>query len=796
MIHNMSQNNLKIALRNLRRHKIFTALNIAGLAVGMLCCMLIVLFLRFEKSMDGFHANADRIYKLRISVKMNDGDLRIASAPPAMGPTMKAELAGIEQFTRVYTPGEVMVKAGDKFFFEDNVFLADSSFFRIFTFPLLQGDPETALRDPAGLVLSKRIAEKYFGKNDPMGQTLILQNSQPFLVTGVMQDAPENSTLAFDFILPWSAHPLWEHNPDDWTWASPMGFLLLDSQTDPKTIEAQLPGFMKKHVDAQLAARWSTYLQPLRDVYFDSGGWMGQFGKMGNRRYSAIFSFLALIVLCIACINFINLSTARAQERAREVGVRKTLGAVRGELIRQFLTEGMLTALLAFAVALALAHLLLPQANQLFGNELTIHFLQDKGLFLTWLGIALLAGFFAGSYPAFVLSGFRPVEALKSLSALKGAKGAWLRKGLVVTQFAASVLLIIGSLVIGAQLSFLQNKNLGFDKEQVVCLPLRTQEARARGRLLTEDFKNHPLVVGATAANDLFGYSGSSSTYKVEGVDGGYHVVEYAVAANWLETMNIPLLAGRSFRAESPADTAESVLVNVAAVRQFGWQTPENALGKKVYTDGDSLRVVGVTDAFHFNSLHEAIQPIIIHYQPADLSNVLIRVRPGNMATTVAALESRWEEILPEQPFEHLWLEAHLNTLYETEQKVKRLTTAGTGLAIFVACLGLFGLAVFTTRQRRKEIGIRKVLGATVTGIVGLLSKDFLKLVFIALVIASPLAWFFMKKWLADFAYHIDIPWTVFAVAGGMAVSAAFLTVSFQSVKAALDNPVNSLKNE
>ena len=800
----MLSNYYKLALRNLLKNKTFSALNIVGLAVGMACCLLIILYVRRERSMDTFHTAANQIYKVLLHVQMAEDMLKMASLPPAFAPRIVSEISGVEAFVRVYDTGEMSVRSTpEQVFYEEGIY-ADTAFFDLFTFPILSGNgAKQALSRPGNIVISQKMAEKFFPGQDPVGQLLTMDAKRPFTVAAVMRNVPDHSHLQFDFVLPWSALLAVQPDSDDenWGWAGSTTFLKLAAGKDPQVVENQLPDLLKRHLHDQRATRFSLHLQGLPEVYFGSGDYRNVLAKsLGEVKYLHLFSWLAAIILAIACVNFMNLSTARATERAREVGMRKSLGAGKSQLVGQFLSEGMVMAGLAFLLALGLASAAAPFSGPLFGVPLRINFLQDPSLALIFLGIAVGTGLLAGFYPAFVLSAFQPVEILKNTFRQKTG-GIWLRKGLVILQFAATVVLMVASMVIFQQMRFLQSQNPGFDKEQVIVLPLQGNGMQDKAPRLRQLLENTPAAVSVCLSSNAFDGNASSSTVLPEGAGegGGWQTVFYSVDDHWLRTTGIRLVAGRFFSPAFTADTAThlgSVLVNETAARSYGWGTPEQCLGKRIAANRDTAVVVGVVSDFNFASLHTAVEPIILYKLPGEFANAMVRLQPGDPTAALAAMKNTWQQVFPDYPFEYFFLDEHLADLYQTEQRVARLSSVATGLAIAVACLGLFGLALFTVQRKSKEIGIRKVLGASVAGISGLLAKDFLALVLVAIVIATPIAYYFMQQWLADFAYRIELQWWMFALAGLAAVLIAFLTVGFQSVKAALANPVQSLRSE
>jgi putative ABC transport system permease protein len=801
----MMHNYLKIAVRNLQKKTSTNLINIAGLAVGMACCLLIVLYIRRERGMDAFHADADRIFRVLLHVKMANGELKLPTVPPAVAPSIVAESNKVEAFARVWNTGEMTVRTHpDKVFYEEGIF-ADSAFLSMFSFPILTGaEAANALKSPGNIVISAKMADRYFPGQMAVGQVLMLDAKRPYTVSAVMQNVPDNSHLQFSFVLPWTAIGMSqsESGDDNWGWAGPSTFLKLTAASDRDMVEGQLPAMLKKHLEEGRANRFSLHLQSLRDIYFGSADYRrAPAAHYGDMRYLQLFSWLAALILAIACINFMNLSTARATERAREVGMRKSVGATKSQLVGQFLAEGMLMSAIAFCLALGLAALAVPFTASVFGTQLHLNFMEDPALIGIFLGIALTTGLLAGAYPAFVLASFRPIEVLKN-HLQQNKAGLWLRKCLVVTQFTASVALAVASIVVYRQMAFMQAQNPGFDKSQVLVLPLKGNNMGGKLPLLKSTLSRNPAVQSLAFGSNAFDGSATTTSVTPEGAGEAdvRQVALYSVDDQWLQTTGVRLLAGRFFSAEFPADTFEnnpSILINESAAREFGFGSPEMAIGKHVAAlHSNSAKIVGVVSDFNFNSMRTAIEPMLFFKRPQDWGNLFIRLQGGNPAAVLASLKTDWAQVFSEYPFDYYFLDSHLAELYKTEKRVSRLSNLATGLALFIAALGLFGLAMFMAEQRRKEIGVRKVLGASVAGITGLLTKDFLKLVIVAILIASPIAYFFMKKWLSDFAYRIEMEWWMFAGAGLAALLIAFLTVGFQSVKAALANPTRSLRSE
>jgi putative ABC transport system permease protein len=793
----MFKNHLRVAVRHLLKHKDSAFINIAGLTLGVASCVLIILYVQAEFSYDQFHQNKDRIYRVAFEVKTRSGSLGLAAVPPAVGPAMVNAFPELEKVERLHLPGTVLVSCGEKQFYENKLLLADSSFFEVFTFPLLSGSAATALRQPDDMVITAATAQKYFGAENPIGQTLVLNNHLSFKVVAVAHNLPRNSHFAFDFLVPFTAlSSILERQPNEWGWAGANTYFLVNPGFNPGGLEALLPAFLERELGATRASRWRLYLQPLTAIYLHSS--LGnEIGRTGNAGYAYVFLLVALFILVIACINFMNLATARSTERAREVGMRKVLGARRSSLIRQFLAESLITTVLALALGIVLVELTLPSFNALVQKQLQLDLFHN----FTILGVLLLAGLIvgclAGSYPALVLSGFQPVVSLKGGVKSHGS-GTRFRQGLVVAQFAISIMLLAGMLMIGRQLEYMRNKSLGFNKEQVVVLPLRTGELTRRAGLIRNDLQKNSHVVSVALSSSIFNGDFSSASFRLEGAPEGerYQLAFYSVDQDFLPTMNIKIVAGRNFSNEIASDSSQALMVNVSAVKMLGWESPAAAIGKKLLGPGKDGNIIAVFEDFHINSLHEGLAPLVLEFGSSPTAFMLAKVAPGNAQATVQALEHSWQSIVTDHPFEAFFLDDALNRLYQTEQTISKLANYCSVLAICIACLGLFGLAAYTVERRTKEIGIRKVLGASVSGIIALLSREFASLVILANLLAWPAAYYALNLWLQDFAYRVHLSWWVFALAGGLALLIALLTVCAQAIKAALANPVEALRYE
>ena len=813
----MLRNYFKIAFRNLRKYRFYSLINITGLTVGITCFLFIFLYVRDESGFDTYHTNIDRLYRLNFFAKLGDQVADLASSPKPAGPAFKAEVPEIEAFCRLRQRGSVTVRCENQVFKEEKTMFADSTVFSVFSFHLLEGDPRTALTAPNSVVLSRSTSEKYFGSDSPLGKSLKMDD-QVCQVTGVMEDMPVNTHFQACIFQSHSSLP--ESFDPSWGSTGTHNYFLLRKGADPKRVSEKATAVFIRNfapvLQSAFHTSWEDYekagnyarveLFPVRDIHLHSS-LDDELAANGDVKYVYIFGVIGLFILALACINFMNLATARSAIRAREVGVRKAVGAARADLARQFLSEAVLMSLAAVALSLVALWLLLPAFNHLSGKELTASHFMNPGFLLSTLALAGLIGVIAGSYPAFFLSAFQPGKVLKGGGSaigapIAGSGNANLRSGLVVFQFFTTAVLLIGSLVVYQQLAFMQQKKLGFNRENVFVL----NNVYLLGNQLNS-FKEKVLQNGAVShATYCNGLPAISLTNSFVVYKGRKVAQDNAVLANnwwsdrdYLKTLNMEITAGRDFSGEMATDSL-AVIVNETFARSFGYpQKP--VVGEEIgITVDDSGKpevhhIIGVVKDFNFSSLRNNIEPLAI-YQGRNISYLAVRFETGQVDALVKNLRTAWEEMAPGEPFDYTFLDQRFDKLYATESRMEKIVGVFAFLAIFIACIGLFGLATFMTEQRRKEVGVRKVLGASVAGIVGLLARDFLKLVLIAVFIASPLAWYCMNRWLSDFAYRIDIHWSVFGLVGLSAVAIAFLTVGFQSVKAALMNPVKSLRSE
>ncbi len=785
----MLRNYIKIAIRSLLKHKLYSGINVFGLALGMACALLIGLWVRDELSYDRFWPNAKNIYFVRFQSEYQ-GEINTNFVTP--GPLQEAianDVPEVDAVTKTDWGRDYLIKVGDRKAKEFGHF-ATSAFFDVFDMPALQGNPKAALAQTNQIIVSRKLAEKFFPNGQALGKTLQLNNDKFYVVGAVVDNLPTASTIQFDWIVNWKVQEQdWQTK---WGNNSFMTYARLNASATQTQAEASMKPLYKRHAPKEHSEN-ITILQPLTDLHlyrdYKNGKVVG-----GRIEYVRIFAVVALFILLVACINFMNLATARSAIRAKEVGVRKVVGALRSSLIGQFMSESILTSLLAIILSLVLVRMTLPTFNTLFDKQLTLS-LTEPVLWELLAGLVLVTGFVSGSYPALFLSGLQPIRILKGrLQA--GSGPALFRRTLVVFQFGLSMFLIIGMLAVSRQMKFFRTHNLGLDRENVISIPLEGElDSDKKLDIVRRSVSQLPSVGSVSTANMLpIDIQSTSGDLQWPGKDPGLatNVAAMSVGSNFVKTMNIKLVAGRDFRADSPADSS-NYLINEATAKLMGMRDP---VGKEVTFWYGKGRIVGVMKNFHINSLHQAINPLILTYTPLNTSYLLVKTRPGQTQQALAELEGLTKSFNPNYPFTYHFLDEAYEKLYRSEQQVQELVNYFGILAVLISCLGLFGLAAFTAEQRTKEIGVRKVLGASVASIVGLLSTDFLKLVLIALVLASPLAWLALDKWLNSFVYRDTLPWWIFAFAASISVVVALATVSYQSIRAALVNPVKSLRSE
>jgi putative ABC transport system permease protein len=799
---NMIKNYLKIAIRHLIKNPAYSVINIGGLTIGIAIALLILLYVRDEMSYDCYHENRDRIYRLITKVQGAAYEA-IAKVPGPWGIAVRNEIAEVENMTRFVFFNETLMSRGDVRDYEEDGLFADSTVFEIFSFTLLKGNPKIALIQPNAIVLTEDLARKYFGSDDPIGQSILIDNEKEYLVTGVMSNVPSNSHFSFSFLMSMASYT----NPrrDHWQWTQYYTYLLVRKGASPQAVEAKIPPILQQHLDAEVAASYTPMLQPLTKIHLHSNLFR-EMQANSDVAYVYIMSAIAFLIVLIACINFMNLATAHAANRAKEVGIRKATGAHQSLLVKQFLGESVFTSLIASLLALGLAEVLLPTFNSLTGKHLTSESFLNPALAAMLISLALIVGLLAGSYPAFVLSAFKPAAVLKGTplwsplrkGGYSGVSQASLRKGLVVFQFAISACLMIATGVVYSQMDFIQNKKLGFNEEQLLIIPIRDHAMQLSYETVKRELMQHPNIVRVSASGNLPGGSDWGIPYQPEGFPPEQipAMRVLAVDHDFIETLGMEVASGRTFSKEHPGD-ASAYLLNEEAAKQLGWTEPLSKTIAMPNIERAAGPVVGVLKNFHFRSLHEKIGPILLFIPPPDwFSMFSIRVRPENISETLRFLERKWSELDPGHPFTYQFFDEQFAQLHQAEQRVGKLLGYVSILAILVAGLGLFGLASFSAEQRTKEIGIRKVLGATVAGLAGLLSKDFVKLVLIANLVAWPIAYYTMNKWLQDFAYRVELNWWLFALVNGLTLLIALATVSTLAIKAALANPVEALRYE
>ena len=802
------------------KNKVFSLINIVGLSTGLACCMLITLYILNETSYDRYQKNADNIYQVGTEFKGLGNIKKLPNTPAAMGEIMKSVFPEIQQTTRLvrlfgedktllqYTPQNNAIKS----FYETKGYLADSTFFRMFTYNFIAGDPSTALSNPNSVVLSEEIAKKIFGNQQALHKIIHISSStngdHDFEVTGVFKPINKPSHIDGRFFLSTMGGDVAQMIKNAGTNLANNNmyytYLLLGPGADPKKLEAQFPAFIDKYAGKELKAvgfQKVQYLVSLKDIHLHSGS-DADVTPSGSVTYLYILASIALFTLLIACINFMNLATARSSKRSSEVGIRKVLGAEKKLLITQFLGESVMMSLIAFVFAILFTELLIPAFNSVSGKNLSLNF-SNITIVVAFLLLSILTGLLAGSYPAFYLSSFKPAKVLKgkfsnSLAAVS------LRKGLVIFQFVISVVLIVASVVISQQMAYLRSADLGFDQERQIVIPLRSANAKKIYSSFRDELLKQSTIsnVGASAFYPgITNYSDIILYKQGESMQQGKDVRMNYVDTRFLQTLHITPVAGRLFSDDFRSDTSKAIILNEKAIKELGFASTQESIGKKLFFDFQGKNydfdIVGVVKDFHYEDLHLPITPYAfqLSLQP-QYNYMIVHAKAGDINNILASVKNSWHNLNPSEPFEYNFLDEDFQKNYDAENRLSAIVGYFTAIAILISCLGLLGLAIFSAEQRTKEIGVRKVLGASVSSIVALLSKDFLKLVAFAVLIASPLAWFAMNKWLQSFAYRIHINWTVFAITALAALLIALITISFQAIKAAIANPVKSLRSE
>ena len=808
----MLKNYLRVAWRNVFRHKVHSFINVFGLAIGLASFVIIFLYVQDELSYDRYHDKADRIYRVNSDVK---GAEYAASMAFPVGSTLQSDYPNfVESYVRLFNFQAPTVAityspdGGEQLRFnESNFFFADSTLFDVFDFDLLVGDKNTALVQPNSILLTERMADKYFGNEDPVGKSIQLDNQGTinFTVAGILANPRTNSHFQYDFfgsmvtLDAFSGGPFQQNN---WYWNPAWTYIVTPANVDIDTFKSFFPEFVDKYWPAFVKEQAEMYLQPLTDIHLTSRLDF-EIRPNSDITYVYIFSAIALFILLIACINFMNLTTARSGQRAKEVGLRKVLGAVRPQLVRQFLSESILLVWLALIVAFPLVYLALPVLNSFAGKALIFSPIQNPLLFLGLGGIVLVVGSLSGLYPAFFLSSFQPVQVLKNMLTVgrRDISGI-LRKGMVATQFGISILLIVGTFVAYNQLDFLRTKNLGFDKEQVVLIPISGTPLSAQYPAFKDQILQNALIQHVTVLEDIPGSKYQTDSYQFSGQPDPVQYPRLMVHDDFVEALDMQLIAGRGYSEDFPADSANAIMINESMLPALGFDSAESALGTPINLRNQQKEIIGVLKDFHYASLHNPIGPFVVErfFAPGIFNffgrYAAIRVNQAGISETLTYLESEWTRFVPDRPFEYTFLDDELDQLYLSEQTLGQVATVFSIMAIFVACLGLFGMASFSAERRTKEIGVRKVLGASVFQVIKLLSMESAKLVGIAFLIAAPISYYAVGKWLQTFTFSTNVNWMIFIVAGLMVLVIALLTVGLQSVRSATANPTDSLHYE
>lgn len=798
----MFRNYLKTSIRNLIRHKGFSFINVVGLTLGLTACLLIGLFVWDENQFDKFIPAGDRVYRIYYQVTGKEGTNHIATTPP-MFATVLQQFPEVEQTLRILNnPSKTLFEVGDKHLYEEGGIFAEASFFDFFPLSLLYGSAAKALVSPTSIVISQSMAQKYFNGQNPLGKEIKVEKTL-FQVTGVFQTNPKFH-LSINYILPLSAG-VSEADLQTWQVYSYNNYIKLKKGTNVASLETKF----QKYTHPFIKDEHFTYLpqfQPLSAIHLYSSSFQYDMAQRGNSTYVKALTIIAVFILLIACFNFVNLATAKSLRRAKEVGIRKTIGASRWQLICQFIGEALLLSFISLIISGFFTFLALPWLNDFTHKQISFNLFTNPAILLFLLGLTLVVGILAGFYPALVLSNFQPVKVLKGVAVPDGIPGKipWLRHGLVVVQFALSVLLIISAIVVINQVNYLHQKDLGFNKEEIMFFPMRGDNLTKNYEAFKQELQQVPGVsavsIGYGFPGDMFG--DGMITVQRNGEQQSLKAAQLMVDYDYLKTLGLQLMAGRNFSKKFKTDK-DAYILNETAIAQLGFKTPEQALGHTVewptWRNPELIkkgRIIGVVKDFHYKSLYEKVEPAALQIYPEAYWKVAVKMKTTAIGTTVSQIEAVWNRFSPDYPIEYNFLDQSFTTMYKAEDNLKSLLWIFTSVTIFVACLGLFGLATYAAERRRKEIGIRKVMGASINEITFLLSKDFIKLVLVACLIASPVAWYFMQQWLQDFAYRITISWWIFAIAGLTALCVALLTVSFQAIKAAVANPVKALRAE
>jgi putative ABC transport system permease protein len=801
-----------IAFRNLIRHKGFTVINIAGLALGITACLLIGLFVYDEVQYDKFVPDGERIYRVVVERQSETGLETTPRTPPMYAPALQQDVPEIETAARTMEILSTnLLESGSTKTYETGGMYAEQNFFDVFPLPFKYGTFKNALTEPGFIIISEELAEKFFKHENPVGREIIVEK-EAFVIKGVFKTRDVKFHLKLNYILPIAAAKIPAERMQWWIWNQFNTYVKVKNGADFKSAEAKFKAIVEKNsppVMGEMRQKMVPHFQPLSDVYLHSADFKIDMAQRGNIVYVRALSAIALFILLIACFNFVNLATAKSLQRAKEVGIRKTLGASRAQLIAQFLGEAVFLTIFSVIISAALVEILLPQLNDFTGKTLTFQVFKNQQIILLLAGLTVTIGILAGLYPAFVLSGFQPVKVLKGTSASDGEPGKtpWLRHGLIVTQFVVSVFLIISAMTVFKQVNFLHNKDLGFSKEQIMFFPMRSENTFKNWETFKNELQRSPGIKSVSVGYGFPGDMVAGDRIIVPATEGKkqHSVTHILTDHDYIKTLGLKLSTGRDFSKEFATDKDHAFIINETAVKQFGFKTPEDAIGKPlewpVWNDKnpDSLKigkVVGVVKDFHYKSLFDKLEPAVIQIFPDAYWKVAVKLETKNIATAMAHVQKVWDQFSPDFPIEYTFLDKNFEAMYRAEDKLQSLLWIFTGIAIFVACLGLFGLATYSAQRRKKEIGIRKVLGASISNIVVILTKELLRLVIIANIIAWPIAWFMMDGWLQNFAYRISMNFDVFLLASAVTVLIAFVTISTQAFKAGSANPVDNLRTE
>ncbi len=801
----MIKSYFQLAFRHLLKNKTFSIINIIGLAIGLACSFLIFLHVHTELSYDDHFKDAENIHRLAVKASMSGNEFEAAVTGGPFAYLLHQEIPEVIGYTRIREGRMTLLSAGEKSFYEENILYADSSFFEIFSFELDQGDPLTSLVHPNCMVLTEKMAKKFFGNEDPVGKQIKWNNDQNYTITGIVKDPEKKSHLNFDILVSFCTlyqNERWRNFLSSIFNYSTLNYIKLHPGSDIPEVESKIAEVVDKNMAerlAQIEGTYEVYLQPITSIYLHSNI-LHEMRENGDASRVYIFAAVAILILIIACINFINLSTARSAKRSTEVGLRKVFGANKGMLFKQFILESVIIVIISLIIAVILFDLMLPLLNNLTGNNFTMSLFMNWRYLIFLFGIVLFVGLLAGSYPAIYMSRFKPITVLKGF-VFNNSKKAGFRNVMVITQFIISIFLIAGTLLIYRQLNYINNKDLGIDNKNLVVVSLRNSAMTKNYMSLKAEMKNLPGVIDVTGSSSYLGNFQQRRGFYPEGgdIDDMILMLHMQADPNYLDVFDANISTGRNFFENSIADS-NAIIINKAYQKELGWDDP---VGKLIYIpggvegeEGFPLKIVGVVEDFNFASLHEEVMPLIIMNQPERINYLSIKINPEDKKQVLGLISAKWESLYPEYPFEYFMQQTKYEEMYTSEVNMSRLFVYFTFLAIFIAALGLFGLSSFTTEQRTREIGIRKVLGSSISEILILLSKEFSRLVIIAIVIAIPISWFGMDKWLQSFAFQTNISWWIFVVSGILAILIAYLTIIFQAIKASRTSPVDALKYE